>query len=110
MEKGAKGAWKNEKVPKCPKPVPLPEHEDHGEVGFTCVKLMGLSLVMQSAYLQANIPQSLPFICCGISYNKRTQTQASFPEEPDPRCQLGEARSLSQMSPNEAWVGECPRE
>lgn len=33
-----------------------------------CVKLIGLSLVMQSAYLQANIPQSLPFICCGISW------------------------------------------
>ena len=33
----------------------------------TCVKLIGLSLVIQSAYLQANMPQSLPFICCGIS-------------------------------------------
>ena len=28
---------------------------------------MGLSLVMYSAYLHVNIPQSLPFICCGIS-------------------------------------------
>lgn len=34
---------------------------------LTWVKLIGLSLVIQSAYLQANIPQSLPFICCGIS-------------------------------------------
>ena len=34
---------------------------------LTCVKLIGLSLLMQSAYLQANMPQSLPFICCGIS-------------------------------------------
>lgn len=40
---------------------------------------MGLSLVMQSAYLQANIPQSLPFICCGISFKgKDTKTQTSF--------------------------------
>lgn len=34
---------------------------------LTCVNVMGLSLVMYSAYLHVNIPQSLPFICWGIS-------------------------------------------
>jgi len=59
---------------------------------------MGLSLVMQSAYLQANIPQSLPFICCGISCNDRTPPHTSLPEEPVPRRSL-QAKGPSQTSP-----------
>lgn len=35
---------------------------------ITCVNLIGFSLVTYSAYLHVNIPQSLPFICCGISW------------------------------------------
>lgn len=71
------------------------------------MKLMGLSLVMQSAYLQANIPQSLPFICCGISFKERTRNRLSFPEEPISHFPASkddevQARDLSQTSPNEA--------
>ena len=49
-----------------------PENEDYhhwcfkdkmNEFNVTCVKVMGASRVIYSAYLQANIPQSLPFIC-----------------------------------------------
>lgn len=34
---------------------------------LTCLKVRDLPLAIQSAYLQANTPQSLPFFCWGIS-------------------------------------------
>jgi hypothetical protein len=41
-------------------------------IPLTSVNVILASRVMYSAYLQANIPQSLRFICWGMSYNENT--------------------------------------
>ena len=44
----------------------------------TCVKVMSAPRVILSAYIQENMPQSDPFICCGISCRRTEKADPSW--------------------------------